>query len=209
MPDPGSPDEVRGGLSAQDITVRYGGVVANENVSLEVYPGEIIGLIGPNGAGKTTFVDAVTGFIDYEGTITVDSTPMNGLPPHRRRRTGLSRTWQSGELFPNLSVNQNVIAAMRPGGLATLWRDLIGRRRSGSNEVVDATLRAVGLGDVGDTLARDLTLGQQKLVGVARALVGHCRVLLLDEPLRASTVRRVSSSPSASGRSCGTGPVHC
>lgn len=181
-PDSGSPDEVRGGLSAQNITVRYGGVVANENVSLEVHPGEIVGLIGPNGAGKTTFADAVTGFTDYEGTISVDSSPMNGLPPHQRRRTGLSRTWQSGELFPNLSVNQNVIAAMRPGGLATLWRDLVGRRRGGSNEVVDATLRSVGLGDVGDTLARDLTLGQQKLVGVARALVGNCRVLLLDEP---------------------------
>ncbi|WP_213571289.1 ABC transporter ATP-binding protein [Rhodococcus sp. USK13] len=176
------PDNTPTGLSTENLTVRYGGVVANENVSVTVLPGEIVGLIGPNGAGKTTFVDAVTGFLDYEGTVLLDGAPMNPLAPHRRRRSGLSRTWQGGELFANLSVAQNVVAALRPGGLATLWHDLWGRRGTGTDDIVATTLHTVGLGDVGKTLARDLTLGQQKLVGVARALVGNCRLLLLDEP---------------------------
>jgi branched-chain amino acid transport system ATP-binding protein len=174
------PDET--GLGTEQLTVHYGGVTANDGVSLSVKPGEIVGLIGPNGAGKTTFVDAVTGFIRYGGRVTLDGTAMNKLAPHRRRRAGLSRTWQSGELFANLTVEQNVTAALRPAGIVAAGRDVFAPRRRGTGEDVAAALRSVGLGDVGGTLARDLTLGQQKLVGVARALVGACRVLLLDEP---------------------------
>ncbi|MBF0662674.1 MULTISPECIES: ABC transporter ATP-binding protein [Rhodococcus] len=176
------PDEKPARLSARNVTVAYGGVVANDDVSLTVGSGEIVGLIGPNGAGKTTFVDAVTGFTEYSGEITLGDTRLDGRAPHLRRRAGLSRTWQSGELFGNLTVAQNVVAALRPGGPATLWRDLFGRRKTGTDELVASTLHAVGLGDLGETTARDLTLGQQKLVGVARALVGNCRLLLLDEP---------------------------
>jgi branched-chain amino acid transport system ATP-binding protein len=173
--------EAHGGLRAERLTVRYGGVVANSEVDLEVRPGEIVGLIGPNGAGKTTFVDAVTGFTRSEGQVTLDGERLDGLRPHLRRRRGLSRTWQSGELFGNLTVTQNVAVATRPGGLATLFRDIFLPRRRIDPSVARA-LELVGLADDADKLARDLSLGQQKLVGVARALVGTCKLLLLDEP---------------------------
>jgi ABC-type branched-subunit amino acid transport system ATPase component len=171
------------GLETRSLTVRYGGLVANSEVSISVRPGQVVGLIGPNGAGKTTFVDAVTGFTRCEGEILLDGVRVDALAPHLRRGSGLSRTWQSGELFGNLSVAENLLAAARKSGWATVVRDLFGRRRAGAGrDVVDSALAVVGLEDVADTLARDLTLGQQKLVGVARALAGGCEVLLLDEP---------------------------
>ncbi|MEE3849046.1 ABC transporter ATP-binding protein [Gordonia sp. LSe1-13] len=170
------------GLRTEGLTVRYGGVVANDDVSITVGTGEIVGLIGPNGAGKTTFVDAVTGFTRSTGTVAVDDTDVSRLPAFRRRRAGLSRTWQSGELFANLTVTQNVVTALRPGGLSALWRDIVVPRRRDTDAEVRNALETVGLGSAGATPARDLTLGRQKLVGVARALGGNCRVLLLDEP---------------------------
>jgi branched-chain amino acid transport system ATP-binding protein len=169
------------GLSVGNMTVRYGGVLANDAVSLEVRPAEIVGLIGPNGAGKTTLVDAVTGFAPGSGTVTVDGEPVDGLRPHRIRRRGLSRTWQSGELFSNLTVEQNVLVSVDRGGIRGLGRDLLpGRARAGAGS--QAALEMVGLEDVAGELPGTLSLSRQKLVGVARALAGSPKVLLLDEP---------------------------
>jgi branched-chain amino acid transport system ATP-binding protein len=170
------------GLVVRDLTVRYGGVVANSHVDLVVEPGQVVGLIGPNGAGKTTLIDAVSGFTPCEGEVTLDGRPLSGLGPHERRRHGLSRTWQSGELFGNLSVRSNVAVAATPGGVTAAFRDVFGRRRRRDEAAVDHVLAAVGLEDTASLLARDLPVGQQKLVGVARALVGSCALLLLDEP---------------------------
>lgn len=170
------------GLYTTDLTVRYGGVVANSDVTLEVAPGKVVGLIGPNGAGKTTFVDAVTGFAPCSGEIRLGGERIDGHAPHNRRAAGLARTWQSGELFGNLSVSENLLVAARPGGFGALWRDVFGRAAKGGRALVDEALETVGLADVSEALARDLTLGQQKLVGVARALSGPCKLLLLDEP---------------------------
>ncbi len=99
------------GLVVDDLTVCYGGLVANERVSLEVRPGQVVGLIGPNGAGKSTFVDAVSGFTDYHGTVRLGDLHLDGLAAHRRARAGLARTWQSVELFDDLSVRANVEVA--------------------------------------------------------------------------------------------------
>jgi branched-chain amino acid transport system ATP-binding protein len=170
------------GLRTERLTVRYGGVVANSDVSLTVEPGQVVGLIGPNGAGKTTFVDAVTGFTGSRGEVWLGDRRIDGLAPHKRREIGLTRTWQSGELFGNLTVAENILVAARPGGVAALWRDVFGRGRSRGDAVVARALATVGLEGVAGSLARDLTLGQQKLVGVARALAGRCELLLLDEP---------------------------
>jgi ABC-type branched-subunit amino acid transport system ATPase component len=169
------------GLQTSGLGVRYGGVVANQDISIEVRPGELVGLIGPNGAGKTTFVDAVSGFTPYTGHVKLDGVSLDHLPPQKRRRAGLSRTWQSGELFGNLTVAQNILVAARPPGVRALWTDVFSRHRTG-RDVVERVLGWTGLEGVTDALARDLTLGQQKLVGVARALAGECRLLLLDEP---------------------------
>jgi branched-chain amino acid transport system ATP-binding protein len=176
------PSEPERGLRTTGLTVRYGGLVANSGVDLHVGPGEIVGLIGPNGAGKTTFVDAVTGFTPAEGRVRLAGRRLDDLPAHLRRRRGLSRTWQSGELFGNLTVAQNIEVAASPGGFGAVLRDLFGRRRGSLREDVRRALRTVGLDGIEDTVTRDLSLGRQKLAGVARALAGHCDVVLLDEP---------------------------
>jgi branched-chain amino acid transport system ATP-binding protein len=170
------------GLSTRRLTVRYGGVVANSDISLDVAPGQVVGLIGPNGAGKTTFVDAVTGFTACTGEVWLGGRRIDRLPPHRRRGIGLTRTWQSGELFGNLTVAENILVAARPGGLRSVWRDLFARDDASAPALVDRALAAVGLDGVAGMLARELPLAQQKLVGVARALAGTCELLLLDEP---------------------------
>lgn len=169
------------GLRTQDLTVRYGGVVANEGLGIEVRPGEVVGLIGPNGAGKTTFVDAVSGFTRYSGQVYLDGKTLDELPAQKRRRAGLSRTWQSGELFGNLTVAQNILVAARLGGTKALWTDVFTRHKI-EDDVISRALELAGLSGVTESTARDLTLGQQKLVGVARALAGECGLLLLDEP---------------------------
>lgn len=170
------------GLSVAGLTIRYGGVVANKDVRIDVRPGEVVGLIGPNGAGKTTFVDAVTGFTHpAAGDIRLGGKIINDLAPHRRRHRGLSRTWQSGELFSNLTVSDNIRVAMFPGGLKNLWRDLFSRGDDDAARLA-VVLDAVGLSGLGDHIAGDLPLGKQKLVGIARAIVGDCSIVLLDEP---------------------------
>ncbi|WP_238014459.1 ABC transporter ATP-binding protein [Dactylosporangium sp. AC04546] len=167
-------------LSTEGLTVRYGGVLANDDVSLTVGEGEVVGLIGPNGAGKTSLVDAVTGFTPAGGTVSLAGRRIDRLAPHERRRAGLARTWQAGELFADLTVRQNVGVATGPGPLRNLWADLTGRRRPGRD--VDEVLELFGLHFVADRRPGELSLGRQKIAGVARALVGGTRVVLLDEP---------------------------
>jgi ABC-type branched-subunit amino acid transport system ATPase component len=167
-------------LATAGLTVRYGGVLATDGVSLHVDEGEVVGLIGPNGAGKTSFVDAVSGFTASAGTVSLDGQRIDRLPPHRRRRAGLARTWQAGELFTDLTVRQNVAVATAPGPLRNLWNDLTGR--GGTGQDVDEVLETFGLHFVAERRPGELSLGRQKIVGVARALVGGTRVVLLDEP---------------------------
>ena len=167
-------------LTTTGLTVRYGGVVANSDISIRVDEGEVVGLIGPNGAGKTTFVDAVTGFTPARGTISVAGQRIDRLAPHQRRRAGLARTWQAGELFTDLTVRQNIAIASGRGPLHNLWSDLAGRRRPDHDD--DSVLEMFGLNVIADRRPGELSLGRQKIVGVARALAGATRVLLLDEP---------------------------
>lgn len=168
-------------LQTRDLSVQYGGVTANENISLTVDAGEIVGLIGPNGAGKTTFVDAVTGFTRSTGEVLLAAERVDRLPPHRRRDRGMARTWQAGELFGDLTVAQNLAVAVQRPGMRALFADIV----SGSAPPVDVIghgLELVGLTDVANRRPSELALGQQKMVGVARALVGGTRLVLLDEP---------------------------
>jgi ABC-type branched-subunit amino acid transport system ATPase component len=167
-------------LDVAGLTVRYGGVVANNDVSLHVGAGEVVGLIGPNGAGKTTLVDAVTGFAPSRGTVSVAGLRVDRLPPHARRHAGLARTWQAGELFTDLTVRQNLAVAAGRGPLRNLWRDLTGRGRPGHD--LDAAMEMFGLHPDAQRRPGELSLGRQKIVGVARALAGNTRAILLDEP---------------------------
>lgn len=174
-------DSVQPLLRTHGLSVHYGGVAANTDIDIAVGSGEVVGLIGPNGAGKTTFVDAVTGFTPYTGNVTLEGTALDRLGTHRRRRAGLARTWQAGELFGDLTVAQNLAVAIQPTGLRMLFADILGGSAPPS-ETIDAALELVGVPGVADQRPGELTLGQQKLVGVARALVGGSKVVLLDEP---------------------------
>jgi branched-chain amino acid transport system ATP-binding protein len=168
-------------LETQALTVRYGGVEALKEVDIAVGEGQLVGLIGPNGAGKTTLIDAVGGFAPTTGAVLIAGEEVSGLAPHARARCGLARTWQAADLFDDLSVRENLtVAAEVPSVRATARELLTGRARK--LEVVDRTLALLGIAELAERGADELTQGQRKLVGVARGLVAEPRVLCLDEP---------------------------
>ena len=156
-------------LRVTGLSVSFGGVHALSDVSLEVREGELVGLIGPNGAGKTTLVDAVSGFVGCTGRVELSGADIGGLPPYGRARRGLGRTWQSTELFDDLDVRENLTVAVRDGTGA----------RDGS---AGQTLALVGMDWAAEAMPGQLSMGQRKLVGVARALAAEPRLLCLDEP---------------------------
>jgi len=146
------------------VSVSFGGVRAVDGVDLEVARGEVTGLIGPNGAGKTTFIDAVTGFVKYAGSVELDGTRLDGMAAHTRARRGLSRTWQTVELFDDLNVRENLaVAAARPGD-------------------ADEVLSLLDLGKAADAMPSELTQAERKRAGIGRALAARPKLLLLDEP---------------------------
>jgi ABC-type branched-subunit amino acid transport system ATPase component len=168
-------------LTACGLSVSYGGVHALTDVDLTVEPGQLIGLIGPNGAGKTTFIDALTGFTPHRGTVELDTRDLTAASPQTRARAGLARTWQSGDLFDDLSVGENLaVAADGHSWWATLTRTL--RGPAGLPAAVVESLARVGMESVIDLAPSDLSQGQRKLVGVARALAARPKVICLDEP---------------------------
>ena len=168
-------------LATTGLSVRFGGVHAVEDVDVEVEEGQLVGLIGPNGAGKTTFVDAITGFVRYTGAIELDGRDLTGMPPHARARRGRARTWQSTELFDDLSVRENLrVGAERPSAVA-LAAEVVGRRIP-PDEAAEDALQLLDLGAIAEAMPTELTQGQRKLVGVARAIAMKPRLLCLDEP---------------------------
>jgi len=150
-------------LRVTGLSVRFGGVHAVNDVSLEVREGELVGLIGPNGAGKTTLIDAISGFVNYTGQVELSGASLGGLPPYDRARRGLARTWQSTELFDDLDVRENLTVASADG-------------------TVGDALGEVGMDWAAEAMPTQLSSGQRKLVGVARALAAKPTVLCLDEP---------------------------
>jgi branched-chain amino acid transport system ATP-binding protein len=169
-------------LEVVEATVGYGGPPAVDGVSIHVDTGTITGLIGPNGAGKTTLVDAITGFVPVSrGSVRFDGRPITRLKPHVRARRGLWRTFQSVELFDDLTVQENLlVAAERPPWHAIVTDVVLPPRPTRVD--IDWALDILGLGAVRRRLPPELSQGQRKLVGVARALAGRPRVLVLDEP---------------------------
>ncbi|HEY2935874.1 MAG TPA: ABC transporter ATP-binding protein [Gaiellaceae bacterium] len=156
-------------LSVQNVTKRFGGIVAVDDVSLEVAAGEIVGLIGPNGAGKTTLFNLVTGIYRPDsGDLLLDGESLLQTPPHRIIARGIARTFQNVELFGTMTVRDNVLVAAD--------RHLHARRRA------DEALATVGLERLADRTAADLPYGTLKQIELARALAAQPRLLLLDEP---------------------------
>ncbi|MEV4036085.1 branched-chain amino acid ABC transporter permease/ATP-binding protein [Streptomyces umbrinus] len=170
-------------LHVRDLTVRYGGVVAVDGLSFDIEPGRVVGLIGPNGAGKTSAIDAVTGFTRAaSGSVRLGDRNVTRLPVHRRAGAGLSRSFQSLELFEDMSVLDNLYAACdRPGPWAYL-KDLV---RPGSRPLpahVLVAIREFGLENALDRPVGDLSYGERRLLAIARAVATSPSVLLLDEP---------------------------
>src|ERR1700729_3989400 len=163
---------------ARGVSVSFGGVRAVAGGDLEIGAGELVGLIGPNGAGKTTFIDAVTGFVRSAGNVELGETTLNGLPPHVRAQRGLARTWQTVELFDDLTVRENLTHAAEsmPWELAQAER-----KRAGIGRALVAKPRLLCL----DEPAAGLDTRQSKefgalLPGIART---GAAVLLVDHDM--------------------------
>ena len=160
----------------------FGAVRALAEVDLEVNPGQLVGLIGPNGAGKTTLIDAVTGFVPARGEVLLEQRSIRGMQAHHRARLGLARTWQTIELFDDLSVRENLtVATRRSTARASVGEVLLGRPPRTEMLAEDA-LKLLELEAAADKMPSELSQGQRKLVGIARALASKPRLVLLDEP---------------------------
>jgi branched-chain amino acid transport system ATP-binding protein len=169
-------------LEVAELSIHYGGVTALDGVSLNVDAGTIAGLIGPNGAGKTTFIDAVTGFTPTDsGRITFAGESFARMAPHQRARRGLGRTFQSLELFDDLTVRENLLVSAHTPTWRDTCTDVLWRKRHVSPEA-DHWLRVVGLDGYADDVPSELSNGQRHLVAIGRALAAQPKLLLLDEP---------------------------
>ena len=182
-------------LTGTGLVKRYGGVVAVDNADLTVAAGECVGLVGPNGAGKTTLVDLVTGAQGAdEGNLSLAGRPLRGTAAARARH-GLARTFQYPQLALDLSVRDNLLlgrSAHRmsslPGMLWSMLRGFVRVHDRTMDAAVEEVAAEVQLGDI-DRLCGDLSLGEQRLAEVARALLREPLVLLLDEPFAGADSR--------------------
>jgi branched-chain amino acid transport system ATP-binding protein len=173
-------------LRVQGATKRFAGIMALDDVSMVVEPGERVGLIGPNGAGKTTFFNCMLGVIRMDrGRVELEGNDITRRPVYDRARLGIGRTFQRLELFPDTTVRDHLFIAERVRrGRGGLWRDMIGLGRPRPDEIAqcDEVLELLGLRELADEPIERLSLGQCRLVEVGRALMTDPKILLLDEP---------------------------
>jgi branched-chain amino acid transport system ATP-binding protein len=188
-------------LEARGLTRRFGGVVAVDQVSLQVDDAELVGVIGPNGAGKSTLFHLITGHLRPDaGAVHLQGEDLAGLSADRRARRGMAIAFQAVRLFRGMTVLENVMVgghAWTHHGFLSAFLRLPDQRREEHAIQAEAAkaLQRVGLEDASDRLAESLPIGQQRAVQVARALCGRPRLLLLDEPasgLRAAERERLA-----------------
>jgi ABC-type branched-subunit amino acid transport system ATPase component/ABC-type branched-subunit amino acid transport system permease subunit len=180
---PAVPRRTPAPLSVRNLSVAFGGIAAVRDVSFTVRPGEIVGLMGPNGAGKTTIIDAITGFTPPDsGSILLDDEPIDRLSPERRAQRGLGRSWQTVELFDDMSLHDNLLVAEDTQAMSAFFRDLVhpGHPRL-SGEVAQIVEDFELTGQLHNRPAA-LPAGTARLAGIARAFAANPAILLLDEP---------------------------
>jgi ABC-type branched-subunit amino acid transport system ATPase component len=186
-------------LACDNVVVRYGGNTVLGGVSLSVAPGEVVGLVGPNGAGKTTLFDVLSGHqMALQGTVLFDGTDITRLPPERRARLGVGRTFQQAKLFDGLSVLECVQVALECTDPTEAVPALLGlpparamerRKRARATEVVDL----MGLGAYAHLLVTELSTGMRRLLEIACVVALEPRVLLVDEPTAGIAQREVEA----------------
>jgi len=182
-PEPGDHRITPIPLELRGVTVRFGGVVALNDLSLTVAPGEVVGLIGPNGAGKSTCIDAITGFASpASGSVLLDGRDVTFWSRERRVRAGLGRSFQSLELFDDLTVRENLQTACDRRDRAAYVTNLAKPDRGVLTAAAVAAMADFGLEDYLDTKVSDLDYARRRMLAVARAVAGGHSVLLLDEP---------------------------
>ena len=176
-------------LKVVGVSKRFGGIMALQEVSLNVHEGEIYGLIGPNGAGKTTLFNCMTGLYSVSaGEILLDGEGVHNQKPHRIVQRGFARTFQNIRLFANMSALDNVRVGRHVRTRAGVWGAVLRDRRTRAEEA-DSRQRAhdlleyVGLGNKARSLAGHLSYGEQRRLEIARALATEPRLLALDEPV--------------------------
>jgi branched-chain amino acid transport system ATP-binding protein len=178
-------------LQVSGLCKRFGGIVVADDITLGLMPGEVVGLIGPNGAGKTSLFNLITGVIKPDsGNIVMDGVRIDTMRLSERAQMGIARTWQHARSFPSLTLLDNLLLGAReyPGDslLRTLLQPGISRRMEAEAEQrAMQLLDRVRLAHKAHDLASDLSYGQQKLLGMARALMSEGACLLLDEPMAA------------------------
>jgi branched-chain amino acid transport system ATP-binding protein len=176
-------------LEVRGLNKSFDGIVVARDVDLTLQRGRIIGLIGPNGAGKTSLFNLISGVVKPDsGSVLLDGEPLDRLAFPQRVQRGLSRTWQHIRLFPSLRVLDNLLIGTHayPGERllnVLLHPGRVADHDRAARERAYGILERMGLAQVAGALVSDLPYGQQKLVGVARALMGEAKCLLLDEPM--------------------------
>jgi branched-chain amino acid transport system ATP-binding protein len=171
-------------LAVEGLTKRFGGILASDNIALDVKQGELHAIIGPNGAGKTTLIGQLTGMLTPDtGTVRFAGDDITALPAYSRSLLGLARSFQITSLFLDLSVLDNVALAVQAhaGHSFQFWRDA--RKEKDLREPALAALALVGLADRADRPASALSHGEHRQIELAMALAGKPRMLLLDEPM--------------------------
>jgi branched-chain amino acid transport system ATP-binding protein len=171
-------------LSISALTKSFGGLVATDNVSLDVGPDEVHAIIGPNGAGKTTFISQISGNLRLDGgSIRFNGADITRLPTPRRARLGLARSFQITSIFRDVTVEDNVAMAVQAhdGHSFRFWRDA--RSAPALRDPARAVLKRVGLADRGHVIAGALAHGEQRQLELAMALATGPAMLLLDEPM--------------------------
>jgi branched-chain amino acid transport system ATP-binding protein len=170
-------------LEVRNVSRHFGSLIAVDGVSLAVEPGELRAVIGPNGAGKTTFFNLISGlFPPTSGTIVFDGRDVTGLPPHERVARGMARTFQITEIFPELTVRENLRVPVELAAGLRLRPWLPAALREALAQRIDTLLEMGGLAGKGDRLVGELSHGDQRACEIMMALALEPRLLLLDEP---------------------------
>lgn len=175
-------------LSVEGVSVGFGGVRVLDDVDLDVKPGEIRGLIGPNGAGKTTLLNVICGIHRPDfGRVLLDGDPITGRKPSSIARLGLGRTFQTSQLFPGMTVLENMMTGLHRRtvtGFMAAGLNLPRHRaeEEATEEAARKALDFVGMGAFADRPGTALSFGQQRVIEIARTLISEPRVVLLDEP---------------------------